>query len=131
LKINFEKKMKGSFHTMTIQNAQFFEYSKTAKQGMVAHTFNPRTQEAEAGRFPSSRPALSTEWVPEQPGLYRETLSQTKQNKTKQNKTKQNKTKQTKQTNQKKNHKKQKTKTNNNNKNKQTNKKTAWALIFY
>jgi hypothetical protein len=29
----------------------------------------------EAGRFLSSRPAWSTEWVPGQPGLYRETLS--------------------------------------------------------
>jgi hypothetical protein len=44
----------------------------------------------------SSRPAWSTEQVPEQPRLHRETLSQnkTKQNKTKQKKTKQNKTKQ-------------------------------------
>jgi hypothetical protein len=28
--------------------------------GMVAHTFNPSTQEAEAGGFLSSRPAWST-----------------------------------------------------------------------
>jgi hypothetical protein len=35
---------------------------------MVAHTFNPSTREAEAGRFLSSRPAWSTEWVPGQPG---------------------------------------------------------------
>jgi hypothetical protein len=61
--------------------------------GVVAYAFNPNTQEAEAGRFLSSRPAWSTEWVPGQPGLHRETLSQKKQNKTKQNKTKQNKTK--------------------------------------
>jgi hypothetical protein len=63
---------------------------------VVAHTFNPSTQEAEAGGFLSSRPAWSTKRVPGQPGLYRETLSRknkTKQNKTKQNKTKQNKTK--------------------------------------
>ena len=33
------------------------------------------TQEAEASRFLSSRPAWSTKWVPGQPGLYRETLS--------------------------------------------------------
>ena len=58
---------------------------------MVAYTFNPSTQEAEAGGFLSSRPAWSTEWVPGQPGLYRETLSR---NKTKQNKTKQTKQKQ-------------------------------------
>ena len=37
----------------------------------------------------SSRPGWSTEQVPGQLGLHRETLSQTKQNKTKQNKTKQ------------------------------------------
>jgi hypothetical protein len=43
--------------------------------GMVAHAFNPSTREAEAGGFLSSRPAWSTEWVPGQPGLYRETLS--------------------------------------------------------
>jgi hypothetical protein len=42
---------------------------------LVAHTFNPSTQEAEAGGFLSSRPAWSTEWVPGQPGLHRETLS--------------------------------------------------------
>jgi hypothetical protein len=29
--------------------------------GMVAHAFNPRTQEAEAGECLSSRPAWSTE----------------------------------------------------------------------
>jgi hypothetical protein len=28
--------------------------------GMLAHTFNPSTQEAEAGKFPSSRPTWST-----------------------------------------------------------------------
>jgi hypothetical protein len=43
--------------------------------GMVAHTFNPSTREAEAGRFLSSRPAWSTKWVPGQSGLYRETMS--------------------------------------------------------
>jgi hypothetical protein len=44
--------------------------------GVVAHTFNPSTREAEAGGFLSSRPAWSTKWVLGQPGLYRETLSQ-------------------------------------------------------
>jgi hypothetical protein len=44
-------------------------------QAVVAHTFNPSTLEAEAGRFLSSKPAWSTEWVPGQPGLHRETLS--------------------------------------------------------
>ena len=41
----------------------------------VVYTFNPSTWEAEAGGFLSSRPAWSTECVPGQPGLYRETLS--------------------------------------------------------
>ena len=45
-------------------------------QALVAHTFNPRTQKSEAGRFLSLRPVWSTKWVPGQPGLYRETLSQ-------------------------------------------------------
>jgi hypothetical protein len=55
---------------------------------VVAHAFNPSTQEAEAGGFLSSRPAWSTELVPGQPGLYRETLSQKIKKKRKQNKTK-------------------------------------------
>jgi hypothetical protein len=45
------------------------------------HAFNPSTWEAEAGGFLSSRPAWSTEWVPRQPGLYRETLSKKKKKK--------------------------------------------------
>ena len=49
----------------------------------MAHAFNPSTWEAEAGRFLSSRPAWSTEWVLGQPGLYRETLSRKTNNKTK------------------------------------------------
>jgi hypothetical protein len=49
--------------------------------GVVAHTFNPSTREGEAGGFLSSRPAWSTKWVPGQPGLHRETLSQKNQNK--------------------------------------------------
>ena len=57
--------------------------SYIGKPGMVLHAFNPSTREAESGRFLSSRTAWSTEWVPEQPGLRRETLSRkTKQNKT-------------------------------------------------
>jgi hypothetical protein len=47
-------------------------------QVVVAHTFDSSTWEAEAGRFLSSRPAWSTEWVPGQPGLHRETLSRKK-----------------------------------------------------
>ena len=47
----------------------------------------PALWEAEAGGFLSSRPGRSTEWVPGQPGLYRETLSwETKQNKNKKTK---------------------------------------------
>jgi hypothetical protein len=48
---------------------------------MVAHTFNPSTWEAEAGEFLSLRPTWSTEWVPGQAGLYRETLFQKSENK--------------------------------------------------
>jgi hypothetical protein len=55
---------------------------------VVAHAFNPSTWEAEAGGFLSSRPAWSTEQVPGQPGLHRETLSR-KTKKTKQNKSSQ------------------------------------------
>jgi hypothetical protein len=53
---------------------------------VVVHAFNPSTWEGEAGGFLISRPAWSTEYVPGQPGLYRETLPQKrkKQNKTKQ-----------------------------------------------
>jgi hypothetical protein len=43
---------------------------------VVAQAFNPSTWEAEANGFLSSRPAWSAEWVPGQPGLYRESLSQ-------------------------------------------------------
>jgi hypothetical protein len=50
---------------------------------MVAHAFNPSTWEAEAGEFLSSRPAWTTEWVPGQPGLHRETLSRKQTNKKK------------------------------------------------
>jgi hypothetical protein len=59
----------------------------------MAHTFNPSTWEAEADRFLSLRPALSTKWVPEKPGLHRETLSlqQQQQQQQKQKQTKQNK----------------------------------------
>jgi hypothetical protein len=52
-------------------------------QAVVAHAFNPSTWEAEAGGFLSSRPAWSTEWVPGQPGLHRETLFRKNKNKNK------------------------------------------------
>jgi hypothetical protein len=48
---------------------------REARPGVVAHAFNPSTWEAEAGGFMSLKPAWSTEWVPGQPGLHRETLS--------------------------------------------------------
>jgi hypothetical protein len=51
------------------------------KLGVMVHAFNPSTWEAEAGEFQSSKPAWSTEWVPGQPGLHRETLSWKKQTK--------------------------------------------------
>ena len=51
-------------------------YKSCLKLGMVAHAFNPSTRKAEAGEFLSSRPVWSIEWVPGQPGIYRETLSQ-------------------------------------------------------
>jgi hypothetical protein len=54
----------------TNKNAQ----KKLNKPGVVAHAFNPSTWQAETGEFLSSRPAWSTEWVPGQPGLHRETL---------------------------------------------------------
>jgi hypothetical protein len=48
--------------------------NKKLCQTVVAHVFNPSTWEAEAGGFLSSRTAWSTESVPEQPGIHRETL---------------------------------------------------------
>ena len=51
------------------------KYQDFISWAVVAHAFNLSTWEAEAGGFLSSRPAWSTEWVPGQPGIYRETLS--------------------------------------------------------
>lgn len=49
---------------------------------MVAHAFKLTIWEAEADCFLSSRPAWTTELVPGQPGLHKESLSQkTGQNK--------------------------------------------------
>jgi hypothetical protein len=41
---------------------------------VVAHAFNPSTWEAEVGKALSSRPVWSTELVPEQTRLHKETL---------------------------------------------------------
>jgi hypothetical protein len=71
-------------HTQTLPRAQKTLLNDAKQPGVVAHTFNnPSTWEAEAGRFLSSRLPWSTEWVPGQLELYRETLSQKNKNKTK------------------------------------------------
>ena len=61
-------------------------------RAVVSNAFNPSTWEAEAGGFLSSRPQWSTKWVPGQPGLYRETLSQKTKKKKKKPTTNQPKT---------------------------------------
>jgi hypothetical protein len=48
-----------------------FGFKRKESQAVVAETFNPSTQRAEANRSLSSRPAWSTEWVPGHPGLYK------------------------------------------------------------
>ena len=58
---------------------KFKVWNKNIGWTVVTHAFDPSTWEAEVGRFLSSRPAWSTEWVPRQPGLYRETLSRKNQ----------------------------------------------------
>jgi hypothetical protein len=74
-----------------LQNVRTHEgrLRRTISWAVVAHAFNPSTWQAEAGGFLSSRPAWSSEWVPGQPGLHRETLSQ--KNQTKPNKKRDNK----------------------------------------
>ena len=53
-----------------------FRVKHLSELGVVAHTFNPSTQEAEAeaGGFLSLRSTWSTKRVPGHPGLHRETL---------------------------------------------------------
>jgi hypothetical protein len=48
----------------------------TTSLAVVVHTFNLSTWEAETGRSLSSKTAWSTDQVPEQLGLHRETLPQ-------------------------------------------------------
>ena len=55
--------------------ALFTFNKRCASWAVVAYAFNPSTWEAESGGFLSLRPAWSIEWVPGQPGLYRDTLS--------------------------------------------------------
>jgi hypothetical protein len=52
---NFKKDMNNSLKNKTNNNN-----NKKNRPGMVAHTFNPSTQEAVAGEFLSLRPAWST-----------------------------------------------------------------------
>jgi hypothetical protein len=53
----------------------------------MMHAFNPNTLEMEADGSLSSRPSMSTESVPEQPGSTEKNLSQKTKNKNKQTKT--------------------------------------------
>ena len=59
----------------------------------MVHAFNPSIWEAETDGFLSSRQAWSTELVPGQPRLHRETLSQKQTNKQTKKPNKQKKTK--------------------------------------
>jgi hypothetical protein len=72
LHCKFHKFGRGNFYHLVITTVS---RTSSGSRAVVAHTFNPRTWEAEAGGFLSSRPAWSTDWVPGQPGLHRETLS--------------------------------------------------------
>ena len=76
---------------MLILGGKITHWKLTSGWAVVAQAFNPITWEAEAGGFLISIPAWSTEWVPGQPGLHRETLSRT--NETKQNKKQKQQTK--------------------------------------
>jgi hypothetical protein len=56
----------GSLYKWTWKNEDLFKKKrkkerKEKKLGVVVHSFNPSTWEAEAGEFLSSRPAWSTE----------------------------------------------------------------------
>jgi hypothetical protein len=80
------------YRSLSLSLSLFALYSAHSLQensfelGVVAYAFSPSTWEAEAGGFLSSRPAWSTKWVPGQPGLHRETLSQKTNKQTNKNK---------------------------------------------
>jgi hypothetical protein len=63
------------YATMPILGLSVFLFKKLFNRAVVLHAFNPSTWEAEAGGF-LTRSAWSTELVPGQPRLHRETLSQ-------------------------------------------------------
>jgi hypothetical protein len=78
-------------HTDLVLCIETFHKLRLHSWAVVAHASNPSTWEAEAGGFLSSRSVWSTEWVPGQPGLHRETLSQTNKQTNKNKKQKQRK----------------------------------------
>jgi hypothetical protein len=57
LRVNCKKKNK---QTTTKKNQRGICFLKMFQPGVVAHAFNPSTQEAEAGGFLSLRPAWAT-----------------------------------------------------------------------
>jgi hypothetical protein len=61
---------------MCVTWAEFWGFKSPSHcRAVVVHAFNHSIWEAEASGYLSSRTAWSTEWVPGQPGLHRETLS--------------------------------------------------------
>jgi hypothetical protein len=78
-----KKKKKKYFQVTKLWGLHYTLLKNTLLWAVVAHAFNSSTWEAEAGEFLSSRPAWSTEWVPGQPELYRETLFQKRKRKEK------------------------------------------------
>jgi hypothetical protein len=62
--------------SLSLSHTHIHRLKKTITfMGVVPHTFYPSNREAESGS-PNSRPAWSTQWVPGQPELHRENLSQ-------------------------------------------------------
>ena len=53
-----EKKQRAEKHVLKMFN--ILNHQEFENPGVVAHAFNPSTWKAEAGKFLSSRPALST-----------------------------------------------------------------------